>query len=349
MKVMIANDSPTAHYYIRLGLARAFTACGHECVIWDIKKKSAFDAFDEFRPDLFIGQTFNCTPAWIKCIENNPQCRVIMKASDWGTVSDSIDRNKFPILIANQQEIDTIAELKEKTGKPDFIYVHYMQKRLKETHNHWDQLKLKKVGLLNAADIFDYTKGKETAHYKSDIAFIGGRWGYKSQTFDKWLLPLLSPKENYNVKIFGNQAWGVPQYCGRALPGEGKHILASAKICPNLSEPHSQVFGYDIVERPFKILSNKCLCVSDYVEDAQEIFGKGVVFAKTPQEFKEKIDLLLDDDNKLLREEIKERGYKTVMNNHTYFHRIATIFENLNMTDEQEQVMDKYKEIRNSL
>ena len=35
MKIMISNDGPHAHYYIRLGWAKVFQAIGHEVAIWD--------------------------------------------------------------------------------------------------------------------------------------------------------------------------------------------------------------------------------------------------------------------------------------------------------------------------
>ena len=44
-------------------------------------------------------------------------------------------------------------------------------------------------------------------------------------------------------------------YLATSLDDIADYIYASAKICPNISEPHSLVFGFDVVERPFKIMS----------------------------------------------------------------------------------------------
>jgi len=88
MKILISNDGPTAFFYIRTGLARAFAAAGHQVTVWDIDKKPAYDAFDEFEPDLFLGQTYNTTPAICKLIKERPHMKVIMKAGDWGPLSD---------------------------------------------------------------------------------------------------------------------------------------------------------------------------------------------------------------------------------------------------------------------
>ena len=48
MRVMIASDGPHAHYHIRMAWAKVFSAMGYEVILWDIFKKPAFDAFNEF-------------------------------------------------------------------------------------------------------------------------------------------------------------------------------------------------------------------------------------------------------------------------------------------------------------
>jgi len=335
MKILISNDGPHAHFYIRTGIGRALTYAGHQVVMWEISKKAAFDAFDEFEPDMFIGQTYNLNEAVRKCILARPNMKVIMKGSDWGAISDSIDRVKYPVLIANEQEIENVAELR-KNGKPDLLYVHYHPDRLGETHNHWDDI-VQTVSLMNAADIFLFTNGKVKDQYKSHVGFMGGRWGYKAQTIDKYLLPLMNPKSRLNIKIFGNSDWGVPQYCGFLPDNEAAHFLRSCDICPNLSEPHSHKYGYDVVERPFKLLANKCFVISDYVEDLEKLFPKSIIHCKTPAEFHEKIGYYLDKPKE--RAILSQLGYEEVIGGHTYFHRMASIFGELGMGDEQENML----------
>src|SRR3990172_6295093 len=224
MKVLISSDSPFAHYYIRMGIARAFTAMENEVIMWDIHKKPAFDAFHEFEPDLFIGQTYNLTRAVAKCIQARPDLKVIMKAPDWGPISDELDRTKYPVLIACPQEIEAICKMRDRCGKPDFIYVHYMEERLKETHQHWrTHVGIPVESMLNAADIFAYTNGECRPEYKSDITFVGGYWGYKAQTLDKYLIPLCHPNIKLTIKVFGNQPWSIPQYCGYIPEEDMKH------------------------------------------------------------------------------------------------------------------------------
>jgi len=340
MKILISNENRNAHYYIRMGHAKAFSACGHECVVWDLQSKSVFDAFDEFEPDIFWGQTYNLNNAIIKCIEERPHLRVILRAPDWSDLADKV-KSKYPILTAQQDEIDLVNKLRDLTGKPNFLHCHYTQKSIEQTHKRWIDNDYNVVSMLNGADLFDFHNGSYNNIYESDICFIGGRWGYKAKNLDPYLVKLCHPKYDYNIKIFGNQNWGIPNYCGFINDEDAKHALSSSKICPNISEPHSNEYGYDIVERPFKLLSNKCFVISDHVQDLEDII-KGIVYVKSPEEFKEKIDYYLNNEEE--RSSIANLGYSEVMNNHTYFHRIANIFTNINLQHEADHVMRIYNE-----
>jgi len=338
MRVLISIDNYFAHYFIRKGIGHALTACGHDVILWDINKRSPFDAFDDIKPNLFIGQTYNITDSLVKCIkEYSP--KVIMKASDYGVISDDIDRQKYPVQIASPKEVEMTNKLRDETGKPDLLYVHYMGERLKDTHTHWIKNGYQVGPLLNAADVFVFTGGKKRDVFASDITFIGGRWGYKAKTIDKWVLPLT--KQDWNVKIFGNQSWQIPQYCGFAEEGNEKDIFASATVCPNIHEPHSQDLGYDIVERPFKLLANKCIVVSDYVEDLEKLLPH-VFCCKTPEEYLEKVRKIIDNPEEF--EYIKEEGFKHVIENHTYFNRMIDVFDRIGL--DSQPISDAFNKIK---
>jgi hypothetical protein len=346
MKILIANDGPCAFYYIRLGLARAFNACGHEVFLWEINEVPANDMFDRFNPDIFIGQTYNLNRSTINAIKERPHMKVIMKASDWGSLVDNIDTTKYPILTANEKEIKNILDLHEETGKPDFVHIHYHSDYIDGTHGYWKQHGIKIESILNASDIFEYINGVKVKELESDLCFVGGYWGYKSQTFNKWLIPLCN-EYKFKIKIFGNQAWPVPQYCG-FIPNEMvKNAFSSAKVCANLSEPHSQVFGFDIIERPFKLLSNKCFVISDYVAGLKDIIPDGIVYANTPKEFYDYIDYFLQNPEK--KEEFIQNGYNSVIDNHTYFHRAAQIFGSLNLMQHSQHCLNVYNNVRKQL
>lgn len=335
MKILISNDNAFAHMYIRMGWQKAFTAAGHDCVLWDINKKSCFDAMDEFPADLLITQSYNVTEAMIKCIEARPFMKVIMKGSDFGPTSNEI-RSSFPILYATPQEIYNIESLRERTGKPDFLYVHYPEKYLDQTHGYWREKGFKVVSMLNGADLFDYYNGQYDERLATDLSFVGGMWGYKGITLNKWLMPLCN--SDYKFKIFGNQPWSGPCYCGFLGTEHVKNLFASSKICPNIHEPHSQALGWDIVERPFKILSSGGFCISDHVDGLVDLVPEGIVYATSPSDFKEKVDYYLKEENQEERLSIAAKGKEEVLKSHTYFDRTAQMLNELGL--DSSNIMD---------
>lgn len=343
MKILISSDGPHAHYYIRLGWGRAFEAAGHKVYIWDIASKPAFDAFDEFEPDLFMGQTYNLNDAVYKCIKNRPHLKVVMRGSDWGDMEKEIDKDKFPILTANEEEKRLLEKLKKETGKPDFVHNHYHQNWIEKTHNKWRDIGIEPVSLLHGADVFDFANGQVVDHLKSDVSFIGGYWPYKAKCLDKYLVRLCHPVGKFNVKIFGSSDWPVVQYQGRISGEQQKDVFRSAIVSPNISEPHSQEFGYDIIERPFKVLMSGGFCISDYVESmANDVFtNEEIVFAKTPEDFEKLVEYYVHHPEE--REPYIQRGYTSIFEKHTYFHRVARIFKKLNLSQEAKHVMDTFQ------
>ena len=343
MKILIHNLDVTAHYFIRKGFGNAFNALGHQCVLWNSNQKSSFDAFDQFEPDIFWGQTYNLTDSMIKCIKERPHLKVFLRAFDSSELSDKISK-KYPIGVESEEVIEKVVKLQESIPQKIILHNHYKQESINLTHKRWIDTGFKVVSNMNAADIFEFTNGKTIDNLKSDICFVGGRWGYKSKTLDEYLLPLCSPNRDLNIKIFGNQAWGIPQYCGFCPDGEVKNVLASANICPNISEPHSQEYGYDIVERPFKLLSNKCFCISDDVKDLKSLIPEGIVYCNSKDKFKDQIFYYLNREKE--RKEIAQIGYDNVIENHTYLDRASEILKHFNFDNEYELSLLKNKDIK---
>jgi hypothetical protein len=330
MKILIANDcGQSAHYWQRLGLARAFSSVGNEVVMWDTSKKSAYDSFDEFEPDLFIGQTYNVTPALIKCIKQRPLIKVALKASDYGYLNSKTDPNS-PIVRVTEEERKLVDELRFEIFDNLVLFIHYHPDYLNYTHNGWAAEGYRIEASMNAADLFDYYNGEVREEYKCDIGFCGGYWPYKSQTLNKYILPLCSSFK-YKVKIFGNGHWPVPQYHGFIQTEDLKYLFKSAVISPNVHEPHSQEFGYDIVERPFKILSSGGFCISDHVEGLTKLFPEGIVFGYDSKDFVEKVEYYTSVEAKSERDRIAQAGRKITLDKHTYFDRAADILKWYNL------------------
>tara|TARA_Y100000004_G_scaffold55054_2_gene61312 strand:+ start:3684 stop:4736 length:1053 start_codon:yes stop_codon:yes gene_type:complete len=340
MKILISNDGPHAHYYIRMSWLKVFSAMGHEVQIWEKGQRPAFDVFDEFEPDIFMGQTYNLNEATFKCIKQRPHMKVVMRASDWGDIQKDIDLEKYPILVAQEEEKKLLERLKEETGKPDFVHNHYHDNWIRHTHNKWEDIGIKPISLIHGADIFDFYLRNPVEALRCDIGFVGGYWPYKAINLDEYLIKLCHPVGKYNIKLFGNSNWPVTQYCGRIASENVGALFASATISPNISEPHSQDFGYDIIERPFKVLMSGGFCISDYVESmANDVFTNGeIIFAKTPKEFKTLVDYYVK--NPLERFQHIQAGYQSVVKNHTYFDRMATVFSALGLESEAKRCIE---------
>ena len=80
-------------------------------------------------------------------------------------------------------------------------------------------------------------------------------------------------------------------------------------------------------------------CISDYVESmANDVFTNNeIVFAKTAEEFKTLVDYYIKQPEK--RTQHIHAGYNSVVQNHTYFHRIAKVFSELGMDSEADKCM----------
>ena len=338
MKILISSDGPHAHYYIRLGWARALEACGHDVYLWDIHNIPTYDMFDQFEPDIFMGQTYNLNKSVYACIKERPHLKVVMRGSDWGDMQKEIDKEKYPILTVRDDEKKLLEQLKKETQKPDFVHNHYHENWISKTHNKWEDIGIRAVSLIHAADVFEYHGGEVLDHLKSDVSFVGGYWPYKAICLDKYMLRLCHPVGKFNVKIWGS-GWPVVQYMGKIDGSQVKNVFRSATVCPNVSEPHSQDFGYDIIERPFKVLMSGGFCISDYVESmSKDVFTNDeMLFAKTPEEFETLIEYYVAHPEE--REPYIKRGYKCVLENHTYFHRMATMFQELGLSKEAEKTI----------
>ena len=81
-------------------------------------------------------------------------------------------------------------------------------------------------------------------------------------------------------------------------------------------------------------------CVSDYVESmANDVFtNEELVFAKTPEEFEKLVSYYVNNPEERLP--YIQRGYESVLRNHTYFHRIADLFNELQMPEQAKKCLE---------
>ena len=330
MKILIRHEHNASHF-IYSGLGNAFRALGHEYQFWDAGNKPAFDIFDEYQPDLFIGQGYNLDRATIKCVlERASELKVLLKVGCFGPVCDDVDTEEYPILMASEQEKKDVNGLASQLQDHLLLFNYVHNNRLDYLMKEWKDIALC-YGLLPAADTVVY---KETSVYdnlKCDLAFVGGYWPYKARNFDKYLLPLCYPVGKYNIKIFGNQIWPVSQYLGVIDDSEASSLFASATICPNISEPHANVFGFEVNERIFKLAASKAFFISDPIASlTEDIFANDeAVIADNPEHFRDLVDTFLDKPH--LRDTHIQECYDTVMSSHTYEHRANDIIQLLEL------------------
>ena len=325
MKILICNSAGmSAHYWFNLGLSRAFQALGHEALIWDNSKVSEFDAFDKFEPDIFIGQTYCVNEALIKCIKQRPFTKVILKASDYGYLSDKT-RKDSPIVRVTEEELRKVDELRFSGLFSNLkLHIHYHPDYLNFTHDGWGREGYDVYSIMNAADTFEYLGSEYKKEYDCDIGFVGNFWSYKAETLNTYLYPLCYGNK-YKVKICGNSHHPVPQYIGSLPFGSEKNFYKSCRINFSMSEPHSREFGYDVIEKPFKIACSKGFFVSDYVDGLNKLFSEDIVMVKDPSEVKETVDFFLENESE--RKKHVESMYNNVIESHTYLDRAAQILD----------------------
>lgn len=340
LKILIASDGMHAHFFERSGWLSAFNSVsGIQAVMYECKKYSAFDVFDKFDPDIFIGQLYNIDRATYKCILERPALKVALRAGDWGDFQNTFDHDKHPtMLFSAEQDLIMLKNILDQTGGPGFVFNHYDQPDIEKTHNYFiERLGIKVVGLPLAADVLLYGGGQYCDEFACDLSFIGGWWSNKAKNIDKCLRPLCQNVGEYNIKVFSRNPWPhLPQYCG-CIEDETqvKHVFASSKICPNISEPHSTEFGIDMNERSFKTLCAGGFCIYDNVAAARRIYEDDeVVFYNDEHHFRKIVDHYLVNQEEART--IAKKGQEKVLAKHTYFDRIDTILSNLgiNMSNE---------------
>lgn len=341
MKVL-CEYTPAGPHYVRTGWGRVFKACGHDFRFWNPDSKSAFDAFSEFEPDLYLGCTYSVSRAVDRCLRARPALKVALFASAWGELTDGLDRDAYPLVVASEAEKDTLRRLKAETGKPEFVFIHVTERFLEPTMGGWRSAGIEPRGLLNAADVYQYFLGSVRNELACDWFFCGGRWGYKSRNLDRYLLPLCRPDSGLCGRIFSRDVWGVPQHVGTADDDDVRDAFASAAVSLSVSEPHSTDLGFDVIERPFKALASGGMVVADYVREARDLFGEGELpMARTPREMETLVRHFVR--NRRERDRIAAAGRRRVLEHHTYHHRVRDLLDWLGMPEEATRCLTALK------
>jgi len=336
MKI-IANRFSNALYHIIEGWRQVFLRTGHEFNYINPKQENIVDVFNVYEPDMYIGTTYELNDAVKYCLNNRPEMIVLLKGNNYGSIDKEIDTKKFPIGIASESEIKDVESLKRVDG----IFNFYHKNRYFNTMNYWqEKFGIKLVEGLPAADTFNHTIEQKTKELECDIGFVGGYWKYKAIELDKYILPLCYYVNRYNIKIFGNQPWPVPQFMGLCSNKTANKLFSSATICPNISEPHAREFGFEVNERFFKLAACKAFQISPKLESAeQDIFNNNeIVFVDSPDDFFDQVHNFVTNPD--LRQPFIDSAYNTVIKNHTYIHRVRDMWETLGFKEEAKKCQE---------
>jgi len=198
----------------------------------------------------------------------------------------------------------------------------------------------------HAADTAYYFPDKPDKNFICDIAFVGSFYTHKKEKFEKLLFPLF---KKYYVRLYGtgwtkkDRILRLGSGLGRKLkikwltkfvnkqrvtisPEDERKLYASAKICVNIHEYYKDGTIKGISnEREFKVPAAGGFEISDYIPGMERYFeiGKEIVAVKTSEEWFKAIDFYLKNEKE--RKEIRERGTKRVLREHTYHHRVKRI------------------------
>jgi len=199
-----------------------------------------------------------------------------------------------------------------------------------DNHAHlWEKWGRKWQSFMPAGDsvrFFDKQSGRGR-----DMVFLGGDWPYKRPAINEIInaLKAIVPKVDLNVA-----GWGR----ARTVPfGMGNEFLNTGRVgfCP--SEPHTKLLGIDVPERVFKLPLAGVAAVHDKVPFLARNLPN-VPIGSTGMAVAELCFNLVEHEMNRLAVQIAQKHY--VLANHTYFCRLKSLANALNMP-ELEAKMDK--------
>jgi hypothetical protein len=349
MRWLITTDGPHAHHYHRMAVGKALRYAGHEVLLLDIRHQSPYDAFDKFDPEIVWTQAYNLNEPMIKCIQAS-SCKVFMRAFDYGTMKKDIERlneggHNIMVDFAGPEEIANVSKIAHRIS---FVCNHYIPSMFDDAMGHWKKIVRVVPNMLGFCP-FIYAGGQTMKEFASDASFIGS-YHHRKPALNDYIVGLNKIKvdqRKLNVKIFSSWPWPSEYYCG-IIPAElNKHVYHNATVCPNISEDHSRLIGHDVIERIFSILGGGNFCLSDYVSGACELFPDEMVFTDSARDFHQRLQhyVKYPHETKIFAEKGKEK----VWGEHTYFHRAAELFRNLDLPNEAKHMLSIIPKARREL
>lgn len=332
MNILCCAPPGGAFYHITEAWGRTFKKCGHKFAKWD----GSINTWNRFNPNLYLGCSGHRQP-----IPKNRKCKVGIHVNPYS------DEKLKPVNGVDINEpINAIKWTVEQ--RPDFVFGYGLQEQEPLWANYRRKHGIPWYGVPTAGDSTHYYIDPK-AEYSGDIGFIGGRWAYKAHKIDRFLLPVLKKYKN-KIRLFGWGGWEGTGLSWRSLDGQNKnqqntnadrHIFSSCKICPAVAEPHTSIYNIDWPERIFKVPLCGAFTFSDPIHGYGKYLNRNVFpMAENPPQYMEIVDHYLASDDKRIQMAKKQRQF--ILDNHTYFHRVAVFFEAMGQSAEANRIRREY-------
>lgn len=314
MKVLLTHRPGGAYGYISDGWLNAFQDKGHEVQRWD----GLIPTWAAFKPDLYIGCSGHKQPIPAnRNLPNGQRTKVAIHVNPYGPINIPGINESAENIIWSQQYADVVFGY--GCSADELMWRFWPEK----TKIPW-------VPMPTAGDkVRYYINPSYNREY--DLVYLGGRWKYKGENIDKFLLPVLRKK--YNTAIFGWGGW--PDDIKSTVMPEDDHsdrdLYNSGKLAPCVCEPHTTTYGIDIPERFFKAALCGCLPILDPVPAFRNNFVESAIVAEGVDHYALLIQQWLNDPRREVKaEEIRQE----VLQKHTYHHRLGTLLRALGFHDE---------------
>jgi hypothetical protein len=327
MKILMCKRVGGAFGYITDGMVNALRDGGHHVRRYqENDPKSIWKSFD---PDIYIGCSGHRQYIPPK---HERRCKIAIHVNPHGPINVKPNINERP---------DAINWVKNQQPDVVFGYGHDKDKKI---WSSWEQLGIPWTPMGTAGDATVFIPDWDNHSSRElDFAYIGGRWDYKAKSIDKYLFPLFwKSKLNYEVHGWGN--WPNKVCEGRATDEQVPIIYRRAKVAPCIGEPHTQDYGIDIPERVFKACLSGCVAVHDPAPGIKQILPNLRV-VQNPDAYYEQVMAIskMSDEKRLT---LAKAQYGDVIGAHTYHHRMARLFDDLDFLEEASDMLlavEKYE------
>jgi len=184
--------------------AKVFGSCGFDTALLS-PNIPAFDAFDSFTPDVYIGTMSSLNSAIVKNIKQRPALRTVI-------VADSPINENYKELLNN--------------SPPNLVY-----------SNNTEEYYTKTLPFENYADPFLYSNALRKNKYKCDIIAIEDNIEPKLSQFHFGA--------DYDFKIFSNSVVKHSNFCGFIQESNKKDAYKSARValCKKENMPNAWLAG----------------------------------------------------------------------------------------------------------